>query len=415
MQSLAGRLLLVGALLAAAVLAPSSASAAMTPCSLPGPLSGGASLASTLSVTEADGTTVVTADGTGYQACITPNGSEAYSIVIAKSDNSEDLGALNADRIFTLGFTLPSGSATSAELYANVRSYTIGVNQRDITLVMSPVSITSIAHGHENDEDPPAAQDSLARITGGIRFTPTGAPGHGITGMWIGADAASYAVEMGGSCPNFDSGAASGSTTPGSLSVRMSGPHLTAGTLGAVTVNTGSLRAFIPGSVASACFGGLAPAAIVTQLTATRTEAGGGETALALGTQFTIQVQDGGLLIDVPRVTFSRPTYRFAMPAAATAAAAAPVKASTTPGKAATATATGTRAGARARIAVTVPAASAGKKLVISVKVGKRYVVRSTSKAKAGTSTLAVSLKGVKGKAAIRVALDGAVIATLRL
>ncbi len=411
MRGSAARLLLSLVLLGGVAFAPAPASAAITPCSLPGPLAGGASLPATLSVTEADGTTVVTADGTGYQACITPNGSEAYSIVIATSGGIEDLGAPNADRIFTLGFTLPSGSATSAELYANVRSYTIGTNQRDITLVMSPVSITSIAHGRENDDDPPAAQDSLARITGGIRFTPAGAPGHGITGMWIGADAASYAVEMGGSCPNFDSGAASGSTAPGSLSVRMSGPHFTAGTLAPVTENTGSLRAFIPGSVATACFGGLAPAEIVTQLTATRTETSGGVTPLALGTQFTIQVRDGGLLIDVPRVTFSRPTYRFTMPAAAEA----PTKASSTPGKATTAKATGTRTGTRAKIAVTVPAASAGKSLVISVKVGKKFVVRSTSKAKAGTSTVSVSLKGVKGKAAVRVSLDGKVIANLRL
>lgn len=404
------RVLVAFALVLGAVLAPTTASAAITPCPTTG------ALTATLSVSNPDGT-VASADGTGYRPCVFPNGSEAYSIVIAKADGSEDLGLvdpLDADRIFTLGFTLPSGSATSAELYANVRSYTIGPNGRDITLVMSPVSITSITPGQENADNPTAAQDSRARITGGIRFTPTGSPGHGITGMWIGADAASYAVEMGGSCPNFDSGAASGSTAPGSLSVRMSGPHLTAGTLAAVTENTGSLRAFIPGSVATACFGGLTPAAIITQLTATRTEAGEGTTALAAGTQFTVQVQDGGLLIDVPRVTFSRPTYRFAMPAAAAAAAAAsgsPVKTAS----ASTAKATGTRAGTTARIAVTVPTASAGKKLVISVKVGRKYVVRSTSKAKAGTSTMSVSLKGVKGKAAVRVTLDGKVIGNLRL
>lgn len=405
-------LLLLIAVAGAVVLAPASASGAMTACSLAGPLTGGASLASTLSVTAADGTTPVSVDGTGYQACITPNGSEAYSIVIALAGGSEDLGAANAENIFTLTFTLPSGSATSAELYANVRSYTMGANGRDITLVMSPVSITSILPGDENAADPRPAQDSRARITGGIRYTPTGAPGHGITGMWIGADAASYSVQMGGSCPNFTTGAASGSATPGSLSVQMSGPHLTAGTLEAVTVNSGSLRAFIPGSVATACFGGLTPDQIVQQLTATRSETAEGTTALTVGTQFTVQVQGGGLLIEVPRVTFSRPTYRFALPAAAaTTTSSSPPKSTT----ASAAKATGTRTGTSAKIAVTVPASSAGKKLVISVKVGKKYVVRSSSKAKAGTSTVSVSLKGVKGKAAVRVTLDGKVIANLRL
>jgi hypothetical protein len=170
-------LLFLAAFAGASVLAPASASGAITDCNLVGPLTGGASLVSTLSVTEADGTTVVTADGDGYQACVTPHGSEAYTIVIALSGGSEDLGLANANRIFTLGFTLPSGSATSAELYANVRSYTIGPNGRDITLVMSPVSITSIQHGDESAADPRPGQDSLARITGGIRSTSTAKAG----------------------------------------------------------------------------------------------------------------------------------------------------------------------------------------------------------------------------------------------
>ena len=70
------------ALLVAVTTGASSSEASITACHLPGALAGGLSLSSTLSVTNADGS-VVTNDGTGYQVCITPNGSEAFSIVVA--------------------------------------------------------------------------------------------------------------------------------------------------------------------------------------------------------------------------------------------------------------------------------------------------------------------------------------------
>lgn len=365
---------------------PAPADAAITACNR------SPALAATLSVAEANGTTV-TADGTGYMACVFPNGSEAYSIVIAQADGIEDLGTANATRVFTLGFTLPDGaSATSAELYAGVRSYVIGPNGRDITLVLTPVATTSAG------PDLVPLQDSIARITGGIRFTPSGAPSHGFVGMWIGASASSYRVTMGGSCPNYGTGGASGSAEGGSISVVMEAPHLTAGTLGPPVLNTGALQAFIPEATASACFGGATLAQIVTALQITRSETAEGSTTLTPGTQFTVAAGVGGLLIDVPRVTFSRPTYRFSAPSLAT-----------------TARAVATRVGNKAKVVVTVPASSAGKPLVIAVKVRGRFVTRSSTKAKPGTVTRMVSLKGVKGVATVRVTLGGAAISTIRL
>ncbi|MFM7693892.1 MAG: hypothetical protein ACKO7U_06265 [Actinomycetota bacterium] len=365
---------------------PAPADAVITACNR------SPALAATLSVAEANGTTV-TADGTGYMACVFPNGSEAYSIVIAQADGIEDLGTANATRVFTLGFTLPDGaSATSAELYAGVRSYVIGPNGRDITLVLTPVATTSAG------PDLVPLQDSIARITGGIRFTPSGAPSHGFVGMWIGASASSYRVTMGGSCPNYGTGGASGSAEGGSISVVMEAPHLTAGTLGPPVLNTGALQAFIPEATASACFGGATLAQIVTALQITRSETAEGSTTLTPGTQFTVAAGVGGLLIDVPRVTFSRPTYRFSAPSLAT-----------------TARAVATRVGNKAKVVVTVPASSAGKPLVIAVKVRGRFVTRSSTKAKPGTVTRMVSLKGVKGVATVRVTLGGAAISTIRL
>ena len=155
-------LLAVVAAAAALTFGPATSDAASTPCHLPGALGGGPSLASTLSVTNADGS-VASADGTGYQVCITPNGSEAYSIVVALANDTEDLGTANLGRTFTITFSLPEGdSATSAELYADVQSYAIGTNARDITLVLKPVAVTSGTAG----DDPTPLQDSLARITG---------------------------------------------------------------------------------------------------------------------------------------------------------------------------------------------------------------------------------------------------------
>lgn len=381
---------------------PAPADAAITACNR------SPALAATLSVAEANGTTV-TADGTGYMACVFPNGSEAYSIVIAQADGIEDLGTANATRVFTLGFTLPDGaSATSAELYAGVRSYVIGPNGRDITLVLTPVATTSAG------PDLVPLQDSIARITGGIRFTPSGAPSHGFVGMWIGASASSYRVTMGGSCPNYGTGGASGSAEGGSISVVMEAPHLTAGTLGPPVLNTGALQAFIPEATASACFGGATLAQIVTALQITRSETAEGSTTLTPGTQFTVAAGVGGLLIDVPRVTFSRPTYRFSAPSLATAAAPSLATAAA-PSRVTTARAVATRVGNKAKVVVTVPASSAGKPLVIAVKVRGRFVTRSSTKAKPGTVTRMVSLKGVKGVATVRVTLGRAAISTIRL
>ena len=413
---LAGSVLI--ALLVAVTTGVSSSEASITACNLEGPLRGGASLTSTLSVTDADGSDV-TNDGTGYQVCITPNGSEAFSIVVALSNGTEDLGVANLGRTFTVGFSLPEAtSATSAELYADVQSYTIATNGRDISLVMKPVSITSGTDG----DSPTPLQDTLARITGGIRFNATGSTSHGIVGMWIGASANRYAVTMGGSCPNFASGADSGSTTPGSIDVRLWAPHMTAGTLSVPVVNTGSLEAFIPEATATACFGGASLEEIVAALAVARTEVTESPTTLVPGTQFTARAVTGGLLISVPTVTFSSPTYRISAPSLVKDSAAAGTSKVTDSALAAAvgiskvkASALAKRKGSKAVVTVTIPVASAGKNLIIAEKVGKKYVTRSSTKAKSGSYAITLRINGNKGRAVLKITLDGKTIANLKV
>lgn len=387
--------------------APSIAAVSTTCVGKPSPLPD-----VTLSVTNADGS-MHSADGDGYMACVFRNGPEGYSIVIAKSDGIEDLGAENRDRTFTLGFSLADGeSATSAELYADVQSYTIGSNGRDITLALKPVAVTSGTDG----DDPTPLQDNSSSVIGGIRFNTASVPAHGIVGMWIGASANRYSVELSGSCPSWQSGAPSGSEAPGAIAVRLWAPHLTAGTVGPVVVNTGSLKAFIPEAVASACFGGASITDIVAALEVARTEATEGTTALTPGSQFTASAVSGGLLITVPAVTFSSPTYRIsARPAAAKPPA--PAAPTATPPAEATPTPTttlapkplivATRKGRSAVVKVTVSADMAGKTVLVTEKVGGKPKTLIKRAAQVGVNTFTVKLRGKKGKAKLTVKVGG--------
>ncbi|MEI7625599.1 MAG: hypothetical protein WCK06_05545 [Actinomycetota bacterium] len=361
----------------------------------------GALSAVTLTVDNQDGSTN-SADGSGFMACVFPNGSEAYSIVIAKDDGTEDLGADNLGRTFRLGFTLPAGqSATSAELYADVQSYTIADHGRDIALVMKPVSVTSAT----DTDSPQPLQDSLASVVGGIRFNSTGSPPHGVIGMWIGASANRYSVSLSGSCPNFQSGGPSGSTAAGAISVRLWAPHMTAGTLTAPVLNTGSLKAFIPTEAASACFGGATLDAIVAALEVARSAAAEGETALTPGSQFTATALSDGLLIDVPTVTFSSPTYIIS----------APKLVPRIPDSIKKVSATARREGSKAIVKVNVPAAYKGKRIVVTEIIGKRSRTLVATKAKAGVNIFTVKVSAKKGKAFLKVTLNAKIVATLKV
>ncbi len=363
----------------------------------------------TLSVTEEDGTDYKP-DGDGYMACVFPNG-EAYSIVIGLDDRgdgtaSEEMGAANYDRIFTLGFTLPDGeSAASAELYARVKSYDIGSNRRDVTIVMQPTHHTS----GTDDAEPTPLIDKFADISGGIRVNSAGAT-RGISGMWIGASADRYLVTLSGSCPEWRSGHTNGSTEAGAIAVRLWAPHVTV----AGDLNHGSMKAFIPAATVTACFGVSTVAEVVDALAVTRTEASGTESTLTDGgsgaTGFDASEVEGGLLISVPDITFSSPTYKIVKKSSASTGgtSAAPTTAPATP-----VSASGKRGhGNHATISVTAP--NAGGKLVVSevIKKGKKSLNKVLKKATAvaGTNTFSVKVQGKPKKALIRVTMNGSLV-----
>lgn len=365
---------------ALAIGAPAASAAVSTAC--PGKPAG-LTTGVTLSVSEASGA-VVTPDGSGYMACVFPD-REAYSIVIGLVGDGdalvEEMGPDNRDRVFTLGFTLPDGqSAASAELYARVTSYTIGTNGRDVSLVLQPVTYTK----GTNDPDPAPLQDKTASIIGGIRYNSAGQT-RGISGMWIGASANSYTVTLSGSCPNWSTGAASGSKEPGAVAVQLSGPHLTfAGAL-----NRGSLQAFIPAATVTACFGVTTVAEVVSALSVTRTD-GSVDSSLAAGTGFIASEVAGGLLVTVPEITFSRPTYTIRSTALAASSA------SKAPGKVASA---GTKGVGRTSATVRWKAATANGSAITAyqtrVSRGKTWTSWTTVKGKAKGGWFSQTVKGL--------------------
>lgn len=149
-----------------------------------------------------------------------------------------------------------------------------------------------------------------------------------LKGTWIGANVNGYNMNLncgsvgsdsnsGGNYNGANDSGANASTTR-SLEVSVSGtPHLRAD---GVTINTGKLTAFIPGEVASKCFGDGTAAStldvIAKALTMTRTESsenGGAAQSLASGTTFTAEAVNtpvAGIMIKVPTMTFSNPTYK---------------------------------------------------------------------------------------------------------
>ena len=166
----------------------------------------------------------------------------------------------------------------------------------------------------------PNCVDDLATFHGAVRL-----PGGGVdkTGMWITSAANLYAVGLNncltmgeqaafavrhGATTRQDGGA--NRPTP-DISVQMVGPHYkTSGAL-----NVGSIHAFIPAAVIQNCFG-VDASTFQSGVGVTRQE-GGTDTALVSGTGFTLSPVAGGLLLTVPTIGFSSPTYKITVPRAA--------------------------------------------------------------------------------------------------
>lgn len=191
------------------------------------------------------------------------------------------------------------------------------------------------------------------------------------------------AALMGSSGGSSGGGSTGGSSDP-SLTVSMEGtPHFKAD---GATLNKGSMKAFIPVSIAKKCFGksdgSSALSAIATALTVSRQEAKEGTTT----PQFTVEAVTSpveGLLVTVAEMTFSNPEYTIKSALSAYVAsntATTQTGNSTTAGKSSYKLA---KAGSKATISVTLAAAATFK------------VYRKTTAN--GTATLVKTVKGKKG------------------
>lgn len=269
--------------------------------------------------------------------CRWPAGqTQVYSYSVAKriDPNGTDLGQAAVGKSFAVGFSMAAGDQpVSAEVYGDVSDY--AVSGQAVTITAKTVTMTQI-NGSPNAGTSCAlpgtavglCATSVAKLSGGIRYTAasgTPRPGDALVGMFVGASANGYQVSLQG-CPGINysnPGAAAaqvdgGDTKPGSgpqqasspvLAVEMNGPHFQQD---GVTLNTGSLEAFMPNALLATCVGGDAEAA-KAGLTVTRTE--DGSTTPVTGSAFTAAAEADGLRISVPRVGFSAPTYRMAFKA----------------------------------------------------------------------------------------------------
>ena len=285
-----------------------------------------------------DGTVQDPSSGTYIvTVCRWPAGqTQVYSYSVAKriDPNGTDLGQAAVGKSFAVGFSMAAGDQpVSAEVYGDVSDY--AVSGQAVTITAKTVTMTQV-NGPPNAGTSCAlpatavglCATSVAKLSGGIRYTAasgTPRPGDALVGMFVGASANGYQVSLQG-CPGINysnPGAAAaqvdgGDTKPGSgpqqasspvLAVEMNGPHFQQD---GVTLNTGSLEAFMPNALLATCVGGDAEAA-KAGLTVTRTE--DGSTTPVTGSAFTATAEADGLRISVPRVGFSAPTYRMAFKA----------------------------------------------------------------------------------------------------
>lgn len=140
-----------------------------------------------------------------------------------------------------------------------------------------------------------------------------------LTGMYVSASADLWQVELVGRCPtqtyggseSGDGGAYKPSqlraTVETSLKVQLLGPHKNA----SGGPNEGSLTAVIPFTTVQGCFGAT-PSEMQSATSMTRTENGiteNGTTSGTGGLAYSVTGSSSGLVVSVPTVTFSQPTY----------------------------------------------------------------------------------------------------------
>ena len=313
----------------------------------------------TLEVSSDNGTTWGVSADYGTTVCrdVTSSGNKYWFIVQPLTGGSDDMGSAALGFVFKVTIPVKTGdNLTRLTGYSDVVSFQESNGAAVIVTKASPVA--KVDYGNVNDAAGVAAfiathaecatyntvqtiskcpvtratRDRVATVIQHIEFSTSTLTSWQLLqkGLWIGANVNGYNVNLtcgtlggdasssgGGNYQGGNDGGAnipggsSGSSTPtvASLEVSVTGtPHLRADG----SVNSGSLKAFIPKNVALQCLGDGKPettlAVVATAITVDRTEATEGASKPAF-TATAVSTPVEGIVVSVPTMTFSNPTY----------------------------------------------------------------------------------------------------------
>jgi len=265
-----------------------------------------------------------TASGVSYTLSLcrdTGNHVYGYSVGRLAPDNTSSTG-LSVDDVsksFTVSFTPQAGDvALTSENHARATAFTIDPTTRLVSVTASPLSFSDI-YGNAcpsgttplqcAEQVTSASVDNPASLTGAVRYTDAsgaGAAGFSdLPGMYT--SSAAYVFFVWASCPTNSNRDQSFS----GLKIDLGGPHLRHDG----DPNLGYVSAYIPAEAVAACFGD-SPAHYAANAVVSRTEDGSTLVASSrsttdAGLHYVATADANGVLIEIPEVTFSQPTYGF--------------------------------------------------------------------------------------------------------
>ena len=264
------------------------------------------------------------ASGVSYTLSLcrdTGNHVYGYSVGRLAGDNTSSTGLSVADvsKSFTVSFTPQAGDvALTSENHARATAFTIDPTTRLVSVTASPLSFSDIYGNDCPSGTTPlqcaaqvtgASVDNPASLTGAVRYTDasgTGAAGFSdLPGMYT--SSAAYVFFVWASCPTNSNRDQSFS----GLKIDLGGPHLRHDG----DPNLGYVSAYIPAEAVAACFGD-SPAHYAANAVVSRTEDGSTLVASSrsttdAGLHYVATADANGVLIEIPEVTFSQPTYGF--------------------------------------------------------------------------------------------------------
>ena len=259
--------------------------------------------------------------GDYYVSVCKDSANRTYSVNVASVIGSHGyLTEADAESLFEVTFTPDATDYPRiAEGHGRIQSLSIGsAPSHTVTLSTKPIAWSDIQNCFFTPavcvaRTTTASVDIERDIRVGIRYAEgsvTGPGGEGfqyLEGMTWSAGA--YYFWPRPNCPAAGGG--------DGITIEMGGPHLRAD--GAL--NAGFASIYIPAAAVKSCFGVTEAATYLNSLLVTRTENGAtvaadavaDSTAASTGTKYVATAtDDGGVRIEIPTVTFSKPSYRIA-------------------------------------------------------------------------------------------------------